>query len=791
MLLIALALGACSSGSSDNGPPPNTKTTANVSNQTTSNFASVSIEEHATGKTFYSGAFDCAAKQTDCKLYYTGSDITGPAVLLFKDAQGHVVGIYDVDNAPGSYMAPEVTLWTTGAYLYEVLVNQNAEFKNMPEAERQAALNVFVSEKDALEGASPIDVSNPLSVKTDHYEELALNYFNKQSSGSMTVAAYVDDLGKRLIKREVAPSSEFILPANFAVVTISSIRYALVNRFNMIQGMDLIGTAHAQTSSSACSQGLGIIMALFQGATQGIPAAFPIAGVAFKAAGAVGFAACNTTVVRLDDIINKLVIVQNSLDNLSDDVGKLTNFVASVQTNTNLQDFTTVSSDLSTLAGQYQVILGNSKASSLKDYVQKVGGSGPDGLKNVLSKEPDGVFAKLLGRLPATTDQSYLLQIQRLTENQFDSLLLALDLLCKNPSTGDVIKQRVQCNLVIATSSSRLLAAQAIAYQLASDTYDLLEAYPTEATRYGYDRTKSATENKVALKAKFDKQSELMALKYNSTVQNSDGTSGVYNTFDGLPAALLTSIAAANCNGNQLDLNARVQAITGWVKQGRNEYIVTNCKNFVTPVLARYYLKVDGSTVNSNDVSNIMGVLAPFSTANRAVDNNVLSFSSGAGNFASRIFLVLQNAPVPYTFAVNSNTVRTRWFFDELFPGGPDSEARLAKNTGDKRDASLPSWIDQLIANRDGYLDQGGWPNYIRYTHQNGYSIVFIAHLQANGTMQNFLKCITDDCSYGNLVSINNYLKFKDGPETIQMGSYPAGSSNKEWFYINGKDIYH
>ena len=792
MLLISLALGACSSGSSDNGPPPNTKTTANVSNQTTSNFASVSIEEHATGKAFYSGEFDCAAKQTDCKLYYTGSDITGPAVLLFKDAQGHVVGIYDVDNAPGSYMAPEVTLWTTGAYLYETLANLSTDFKNMSEVERQAALSVFVSEKDAVEGASPIDTSNPLSIRTDHYEELALNYLNQQSNGVMTVVAYVENLAKRLAKREVAQSSEFLIPASFTAASIANFRYALVNQFMRFQEMNWISTAHAQDATSSCSSGVATFMSIFQGITGAVPSSFPIAAGVAKTIGAAGFAACNPQKVKLDSMINQLVNVQNSLDNLTDDVGKLSNFVASAQMNTNLQDFTTVSSDLAMLGGNYQTIIGNYEVGSLKEYVKKFGGSGEDALRIVLNKEPDGVFAKLLGRLPATSDQSYLLQIQRLTENQFDTLNAAMDLLCKSPSTGDVLKLRVQCNLVIGTTTARLLAAQNIAYQIASDTYDLLEAYPTEATRYGYDLRKTAAENKEALKTKFDSQANLMVARYNNTVQNTSGTRGIYDTFEGLPTDLLSSISAANCSGNQENPNARVQSILGWVKQGRNEYIVTNCKNFATPILARYYLKIDGNSVNSNDVANLMGVLAPLSSMNSSIDNDVLSFSEGAGAWASRVFLVLQPAPVPYTFAVNSITSGSkRFIYDQLFAGGADGEARLARNTGNKRDNTLPSWIDQLIANRDGINDRGGWPNYIRYTDKSGYSVVFVANLMAVGTMQNFLKCITGDCSYGGLSSNLGYLKFKDGPESIKMGSYPSGSSNKEWFYINGKDIYH
>lgn len=798
LFLLTLVLSACGGSNSDNGPPPNTKTTANVSNKTASNFSSVSIEEHLTGKVFHSGAFDCAAKQTDCKLYYTGSEITGPAVVFFKDAQGRIVGIYDVNSAPGSYMSPEVTNWTTGAYLYEALANLDPGFKNMSEAERQAVLNVFVSEKDALESANPADSINSLAARTDHYEELALNYLNQQRSGPFSVDAYINALGKRLANREVALAAEFAVPAYVTTASISSLRFALASRFKMLQEMDWISTAHAQTSSSSCTQGMGVFMALFQGATQGIPAAFPIGGIVGRAAGGVGFAVCNTTVVRLNDIIDKLAAVQNSLDNLSDDVGKLTNFVASVQTNANLQDFTNVGTDLSTLAGQYQVILGNDKVGSLKEYVQKVGGSGSDALRNILSKEPDGVFAKLLGRLPATSDQSYLLQIQRLTENQFDSLLSALDLLCRNPSTGDIVKQRAQCNLVIATSTSRLIASQAIAYKLASDTYDLLEAYPTEATRYGYNLSKTATENKAALKAKFDKQAELLVARYNSTVQNADGSKGLYDSYQGLPVALMTSITTANCTSNKNGDPTNVPSILGWVKQAQYEFLITNCKNKDTPVLARYHIKMAGKSVNSNDVGNVMGVLISFANMTNDIGDLGRATYAWGVNTKHWVNLPMQSSSMPNTFAINSVAYSTgalewtktiseqpRWVSDELYTGNYSNYSRawVDKSFADPLPAGfrrIGSSFD-INVNRKNY---NPYKNLVRYTKSDGYSIVFVLQFPTDSDNRGDAEiwCLSDDCSKTDVPG-NRYkqLKFSDGALTMML--------NNGWVNINGNDV--
>lgn len=811
ILALTLVLSACGgSGGSSGSPPANTKLTANISNQTTSDFSSITIEEHSTGKVFFSGDFECPAKKTDCKFYYTGSDSLGPLVILLKDSKRRVVGIYDIDYAPGTYIASEITLTTTGAYLYEVLIKTNSDFQKMSEVERQAVLSVFVSAKDTVENESSANVSKSLLTQTGHYEELALNYFNKQGSGSTTVAAYINELGQRLSKREIAAANEFLIPENFTTASISSIRFALEDQLKKIQNIKWINTAYAQDSSSSCTDGLAKFMSLFQGATGAIPSAFPIASGIGKAVSAIGSTACNSQKLKMDAIINQLNVLQNSLNNLSDDVGKLTNFVATAAMTTNLQDFTTVGSDLSQLAGNYQIILNNNQVGSLKDYVRKVGGSGADALNIVLSKEPDGVFAKLLGRIPATSDQSYILQIQRLTENQFDTLNAAIDLLCKDPRTGDVIKLRVQCNLVIGTSTARLLTAQNLAYQIASDTYDLFEAYPSEATRFGYDLSKTAAQNKAALKVKFDKQADFMASRYSMTVQNSNGTKGVYDSFDGLPTALLSSISAANCNGNQSDPYARIQSITSWVKETANEHIVTNCRNFTTPILARYYLKVDGKTTNSNDVGNVMGVLVPFDKMIGKYGSVKVGDAPVARGSGARINLALQPNPVPYSFAINNVYDGTsRSIYDRIFDRNSDNNyyGRLFKLTAADYSPdplgnqyfyipSLPTWVDQLIGftkcEGSGFNQCGTWKQFVRYTDKSGYSVAFgllvgykyYAYEQSSRTIT---FCLTGDCTNvmndtTTLGEKYGELAFKNGPSALKLKDM--------WFLVDGVNLY-
>jgi len=358
--------------------------------------------------------------------------------------------------------------------------------------------------------------------------------------------------------------------------------------------------------------------------------------------------------------------------------------------------------------------------------------------------------------------------------------------LCKDPRTGDVIKLRVQCNLVIGTSTARLLTAQNIAFQIASDTYDRLEAYPTEATRYGYDLGKTAAQNKAVLKEKFDKQADFMASRYSSTVQNGNGTKGLYDSFEGLPTALLSSISAANCNGNQSDPYTRIQSITSWVKGAANEHIVTSCKNFVTPVIARYYLKINGRAVNSNDVTNIMGVLVP---ASELVGEDVdFGFRGkffrviGDDNSNFNLKFVLQPAPVPvpYTFAINSVENGKPKYMNDRLPESliPGDRGHIYRATGSELNSSLPNWIDQLVFKfREFDVPHAGHA-YMRYTDKSGYSVAFglLPALITGGRRNMSMRCLTGDCS------ISNHLVFIDGPSRMTM--------KDGWFLIDGQNLY-
>ena len=772
--LLLFALGICplllTACSSSDEAPANTQTVVNVSNQTTSSFSQVSIEEHLSGKVFEAKPFSCPARQNNCKFYYTGAKFTGPAVAIFKDSQGHIVGIYDVDHAPGNYMAPEVTLWSTGAYLYEALVNVKSAFGSMTEAERQAVLSVFVSDKRAADRANVANISAETANQLTHYEALALNFLNQQITGPLTVSAYVQNLAQRLSQREVAPRAEFSTTNSPAAVSISSIFNLVSNRLKSFKETDLIRTAHA-TTPPPCGKDSKFTVALFQGMAASIPSSFPVAAVVAKTTSSLVAAACNDTGAKLDDILDKLNVVKNSLNNLTTDLNKLAQFIANNEANSILQEFTNVSEDLSRLAENYQIILGNSKVASIKEYVHKFGGRGTDALSNILQAEPDGIFANLLKRAFGAPDQNYLLQIERLTENNFDSLRAALDLLCKNPESGDVVEARVRCNLIISSSTSRLIAAQTIAFQLASETYNLLSEYPSEATRYAYESSKTPAQHTSELRDKLNKQADKLVSTYTQTVINSNG--GIYyDTQAGLPLAMLTNIRGVNCSGTPEHPDSNVASISGWVKEpGGDEFLIMNCKNSTIPILSRYYIKTSGvDTPGRDSVINILGVPIP------STNKNLWTDKLGSTDTETFKMLAMRHAdqsPRPLSFAFNGQNLRenTPSVVTDIDKSGP---------TGRLQEWAKP-WNNDIL--KASGLTLFNLPfgleervnHWMRFTDDSGYSYAF--SLESVGApryelSRMYLNCATVDCSTGQKFEGNLWwagLNFKKGPQNLSL----------------------
>ena len=787
-LSFAILMTACSGGSSSSSTAPqNTTFTLSVSNKTDVDFTEISIEDGFTGRVLYSGRFNCIANQVGCVLFYTGSEFSGPVVLTFKDQYGHIVAAYDTPTAPGSYLAAEVSLWSTGVYLFDALSRRNATIADMSQAEIESRLDLFT--RNSLR-------KNTVS-HDDNYVDLAMYYVHKIQMGPLSLNDFLDGLAQRLINFEVADISEFSIAANRTASTAitQGFKTALNSSFDFLKSFKFISVAQAQNTS--CSSDTVAFLTLSGSVAGGVTNAFPLAGTVLSTVSALAMNSCTNIASELNTIINQLASLQNSLDNLQNRMGVLTNFLASSQISTNIQEFSDATSNLTQLSKNYQLILTNNNVKSLTEYVKLRGGDGADALAITLQK--DGYNSRLedlIIRTGETVDKNYLLQVDRLT-SQTDALISALDLLCNDPGPGSsIVKQRIQCNLVIATTTAKLIAAQTMAYKLSSETYDLLEAYPSEATRFGYDLSRSAAQNKAELLDKNKAQLNELISKYRNAAQNDDGSSGYYNVFNGISSSLQTKMAQNNC---KYDVSGS-PAISEWYRSGRDEYIETLCKDNQTPIKARYFLKIGDASVNSDSVANVLGVLVG------AI--SVRGPSQGAGfeippywnsGPYNKLALKLNTAPIPGNFSVNSNLLSRegvtqissglsngtlRGDFFEL--GQQPYQSSLFKSSG----------LTLLKSSNSGtYGNQYSW---FRYTDSSRYSYVFavnrifgIACLSGDCTTNEYALPTTGDRRIGSL-------SFKNGPQKLGLAFYnnpllrnpPEGSVGLLAFFLNDKLMY-
>lgn len=762
-----LLLASCGgSGSSSSTAPTNTKTTFSVSNKTAVDFTEISVEEGFTGKSLYSGSFKCASQASNCILFYTGTAFKGPVVITFKDIHGHIAAAYDAPEPPGNYLAAEVSLWTTGAYLVEALKIRNSSIANLSQGDFENRLNLFTQ-----------NYTNPdAGVYDQNYVDVARHYVNKLQSDSLTIDVFLDTLAQRLINQEVATASEFMIATNQS--SWLNFTYAFDRLLRRINTIELIGSAHAQNTD--CSSSTVAFLTVGGSLAGGVSNAFPLAGSVVSAAFSLGMNSCTNIVSKLNEIMSQLTNLQNSLDNLQDNMGRLTNFIAGSSINTNLDSFTVVSKDLVQLSGNRQVILTNNNVNSLIEYVKLRGGSGPDALKIALEKDgTDSIFQDLLSRITSTNTRNYLAQIEGLTDTQFDTLLNALNLMCKDPGPGSsVIKQRVQCNMVIATTTSRLIASQNMAYQLASETYDLLEAYPSEATRFGYSINESAVKQKAALLAKLQAQREALIIRYRSTIKNPDGTGGYYNSFNGLPAAMLSNMVSVGCYNQKFPKVANVSA---WVKEGADEYVETSCFTWGAQVLSRYYIRTGNADVSGrDDVTNILGVLI------QSANVDPWKTSGNTGYTLPQINMIAMkhasSAPFPGGFAFNGENLKAN-----------TPKVVRANNLGPINRIQLwtTPWANEVLKaqglslyNKPNDFIYEGMNNWIRYTDNNGYSYVFDLH---SGQSNALLLCVTADCSKLSSGGIS----FKNGPQDLSLQNAEQPVTDRKLFgwTIGGKFI--
>jgi hypothetical protein len=309
---------------------------------------------------------------------------------------------------------------------------------------------------------------------------------------------------------------------------------------------------------------------------------------------------------------------------------------------------------------------------------------------------------------------------------------------------------------VIATTTAKLIASQSMAYQLAGATYDLLAAYPSEASRFGYNINISAAQQKATLLAKLKNQRETLVSTYRNTIKNSNDVGGYFNAFDGLPSGLLNNMVKLGCYNEKLP---RVANIGAWVKDGSDEYLETFCPSNGFPTLSRYYIKYAGVDVADRDnVSNVLGVL---------VRSSMLDPGGSNTDYLRRLpeirYIAMRHAPgnaYRGEFAFNSEDLRLaspKIISDNNL--GPENRLKLLS---DRYSNAILNSPNLSLFFKFTFPDKGD-NNIFRFTDMNGYSYAFV--LNKTVTRSSDLLCVMVECT--NLSG--GGVTFKNGPQDLSL----------------------
>lgn len=763
-LLVAIALIGCGGGGS-NSAPANRTTTYKITNKTLADFKSVSVVDASTGKEFQTGDLDCASQATDCTFYYTGQAITTAESLVFKDSSGKVVAAYVSGYEPLEYEEVIVNPWSTGLYLYLQLNKSNPEIAALSQDVIEAKLHTFTANYTSPDGLN------------DYYEEIAAYYGYERTTNGLTLDAFLTRLAERLRDSDAPAASEFS-----PIVVASSTFQAIKMAYNQILlgEYPLIQSAYANTGYGSCPSGISAFLDVSGAIASGVQNAFPIAGTVASAVLSVSNSACNSSEPSLVDIMNKLNAIQSSLDALHDDLRKLAALVADTNINSALSRFGDVAKEARTRGSNYEALVNKNNLKSMVSYVKYTDHPKGDGtLEYILQRYPKGAFSVLMESVLGST--GLVDKIDALTDEKFNTMLSSIQSKCGDIKVGDVVSTRVQCNLAVSTSMGRLIAAQTVALKIAKDVYEVADAFPDEvANQYGFGGSGAAAY--AELKQKFESQLLSAKSSYQTYITNSNANErGYYNAYDGLTSTLFRNMEEVACWDNKLDL----PAIGKWIKKdsGNTEYFETNCRvgNLGGPsVAARYFRKIDGSSVGNDNVANVMGVLVERRYVTGSDDWYVGSRYTTGFRGTSLAFKFSDVPAYPNHFSVNNSNQKNANVVTSYRSGSSGWFLKFLSNQARGYESGVTLWgIDW--ENASG----GDVNNWMRYTDNAGYSYVFRLHTYSGfgGTNLVSLYCVTGDCKIeGPTSGLQYYLTFKEGPQRMSC-------SGGDWT-IDNKYIY-
>ena len=717
--LAALTLAGCGGGSDNTPDIPTATTIFAVTNTGAKNFARASIVT-TDGATAFDASFACDAGQQRCLIYYLGKPFTGGPTLEFFDGSNRLVSAYGLAAAPGAYTKVYTSDWSTGYYLYQLLLKTQLPKLGFDRAQLDIRIDRFFTDYESPDG------------KRDSYQEIA-TYYGKSG---LSEQAFLALFATRLANDEIATASEL------ASAKSAPARKALA----------------AYPSASECSASLQTFLSV----GGKIAGAFPIVGDILEGAFGIAGDYCDGTDAKLDEISSKLNTLQKSVNDLTNTVADIALFLADNEQNRFATDAKKLQDEMVNFESTYEKFLADKNAKSLVEYFAAKGGwdqalAGQEVLKAILSAPYD-----------ARTATGYLIQIDAITTYaDFDTYVQSLNAKCAGllrSSGAELVNRRQACNVAINVNMANIVGAQGIALRMVSDIYAVFAKYGASSSTYSSPSWVNGFGTGARdVKTRFDENQKAAIKKFKETINKGSNIEGYFDVYAGLPAGLADNMKSRGCKSVK---GYDVPAISAWYLGAveSDDFLVTQCgegSNREKRIQARYYLK-DGA-----DFKNVMGVGVPGSSL---AAGNVGDYNYGYSVNKWGLGLLLTD-----DIAFNSNAydiVADRYLSDAIAPAKRGDYCygltRGQLCSSDWRSGVTPiAWAG--IPSIRLY-----WYNLVRFT-QGGYSYAFKVPVGSGGINgYAYLQCMTADCSLAGSYG----LAFKNGPQSLTWESVGGAPAN-------------
>ncbi len=749
----------------------------NINNQSSSTINKV-VVVNSKDKQLYSGKLNCKVNQR-CDLSLGKITWQGAVYFKFYDAKNNLVSAYQLLDKPSGANYIMVNDEWLGVYVF----NHLKQTSGKPAIKLSEQLTSFFK-----------NYSSPDNTP-DFFEELGL-YFIAQNGGANETKFYKDFL-KKLSQDKTLSGGNVAKSVN-----------------PMARSAKLATAPKSACDNSETAQSVFSYMS-------SVISLIPIAGGPVSAMFSIGSQimsdACpSPTEIKLAEISNQISLLDSKIEAVGykvDELASKLNIAAANEAIKKLSD--NYRSSINKYVNDYSSF---TKDQSISSYVKNNGG-----LKKAWASS-----ANVKDLVNNTTDQ--LSKFEGLLSNRdIDDLKKSLDAWCsKNPAniTGDIIANRIQCNIVVNKAlTTVVLSALQFKPMLKDEINTIVEARKTGniddawlkaniAADFTYMPDGASGNISVPWDQAAAKVDEIIdaKVKYLSDKLLGVNKDQLYVPLEGFPEELSNGMIAADCFSLSTDGRTKLPAVLEWYANTSDNkpYVVTQCKNGNELVKSRYYYQKRGATDIDGKVVNVMGVLVPDRFFHGGSGNNYGDGTAFPWAEYSRLGEVgadsFDDIPVNATLRAPDTTLAATIGFSpadvnklyissggykENFTRNNKAYSRYIFNRSTLTNGGDMAFGVSYYGADYWQIGSGEFFSFMRYVNNDGNSYVWAIRskiAKSDTRLQLWLtpQCVTNDCKAVNTGQKLDELQFNNGPKIDWVVSN-YGSSGTYLLSVDGK----